>query len=133
MRINTVTISGKVHRSESRDTTSGTVVEIRFRQTYPKHGIDNPDYRNKEHWNSEWFTAEAWGKTAEYAQRIEQGDQIVVEGRINHQESNDKTAGARRDKYILKASRVHLIRSAEGGEGSAVGAGATVDAGEVPF
>jgi len=131
MRINAVTISGKVHRAESKDTTSGAVVEIRFRQTYPKQGIETPDHRNPDHWNSEWFTAEAWGKTAEYAQRLQSGDLILVEARINHQEWNDKTTGDRREKYILKANRIHLVRAAtDTTQGAVVGA---VGSAEVPF
>ena len=128
MKINVIVISGKVHKAEERETKSGSVVEIRFRRTSPK--VDSPEPKNADHWHSEWFTAECWDKTAEYAKRVQSGDMIVVEGRLAHQEGTDKETGARREKYIIKAHRIHIVGgTAEVGTPQA----AASAAGQVPF
>lgn len=114
MKINNVVISGKVHKVESRELNSGNVSEIRFRQTFPR--VDSPEPGNPEHWRSEWFSAECWDKTAEYAQTVRSGDTVCVEGRLSHREWNDKTSGDRREKYVVKAHRVHIVKHGEQAE-----------------
>lgn len=48
-----------------------------------------------------------WGKTAEAAGKLKKGSPVVVEGRIEMDEWNDKQTGTKRNKIVVVANRIH--------------------------
>jgi single-strand DNA-binding protein len=58
-----------------------------------------------------WFSVTVFGKTAEFlAQYASKGDQVVVEGRLNHEEFTNKE-GHKVSKVSITASNVQLFNS----------------------
>jgi len=58
-----------------------------------------------------WFSVTVFGKTAEFlAQYASKGDQVVVEGRLNHEEFTNKE-GHKVSKVSITASNVQLFNN----------------------
>lgn len=58
-----------------------------------------------------WFSVTVFGKTAEFlAQYASKGDQVIVEGRLNHEEFVNKD-GHKVSKVSITASNVQLFNS----------------------
>lgn len=67
--------------------------------------------RKKSGEKTHWFSVTVFGKTAEFlAQYASKGDQVIVEGRLNHEEFVNKD-GHKVSKVSITASNVQLFNS----------------------
>lgn len=57
-------------------------------------------YKVKEEWRTEFYDIEFWGKTGEFAQKIQQGDLIIAEGEIRTNVWEDKDGNKRYSQFI---------------------------------
>ena len=69
----------------------------------------NRPTKNKE---TDWFTLEIWGKTAEIAANyVRKGSQIGIEGSLHMDSWSDRSTGASRSKPVIKVDRINLLSS----------------------
>ena len=97
--MNTINVVGRVGREpESRQANGKTVCNF---SVAVSHGRDK----------TSWFNVTAWGKTAETAiQYLRKGDLVGVSGQ--HIEESWEKDGETRKKWVLDASRIHLMPKA---------------------
>lgn len=121
--INTITLSGNLTRDpELRTLPSGTAVcNLRIaNNTRRKEGdewVDHPNYFNVTVWSGigEWVAA-----------NLSKGDRIVVSGRIEHRQYEDKE-GNKREAYDVTAEGLVTPDSSGGGSRSSGGSDVPAD------
>lgn len=129
MSINSVVISGRVGGDPDVKYFEGGKVVANFSVAV---SLD------KE--NSDWYSIEAWGKTAELcANYVRKGGLIGVTGSLKTQTWKDKETGKDRSKVVILANRIELLGSKKDSEeapqstskrAASVGA---ADADDIPF
>lgn len=76
----------------------------------------NEGYKDKDgEWqgNTQWFTIDAWGKTADYVSRVlKKGQEIVVEGRLVNSSYETKD-GEKKYSTIVEASSFLKLNTKE--------------------
>ena len=78
-----------------------------------------------------FFDVEAWDKLAENcAKMIGKGSSVLVEGRLQMDEWDDKDTGKKRTKIKIRADRVVFLTFKDGARGEE--SGGQADAGNVP-
>lgn len=98
-----VTLVGRVGNDpEIKHFDSGTVKAQISLAVNRRRKDDQPD----------WFTCEAWGKTAEViANYVRKGKQIAVRGSLKFDRWNDKTTGAPCERAIISIDEIELLGS----------------------
>lgn len=75
----------------------------------------NRPTKNKE---TDWFTLEIWGKTAEIAANyVKKGSQIGIEGSLIMDSWSDRTTGVNRSRPVIRVSKLDLLSSKKDMEG----------------
>jgi single-strand DNA-binding protein len=123
MSVNCVTLLGRLGKDpELRSTTSGkSVVSFSL-------AVDD-GWGDKRKTN--WFTIEAWDKTAEAVARLATaGKRIAVVGSLQEDTWTDQKSGEKRSRTKILASRVDIIDFAEKNQGDGQG---QVDDDDIPF
>ena len=66
-------------------------------------------------WQEEttWHNVKGWKFTADTIEKLEKGDLVLVEGKINTEEWKSKE-GEKRSKTVIKADKVHFLRHKNG-------------------
>lgn len=60
----------------------------------------------------EWFSVEAWGKTAQVvADYVRKGSQVAIVGSMKTEKWTDRTSGQERSRQIVKVGRLELLGS----------------------
>ena len=75
-----------------------------------------------------FITVTAWGKSAEFVnQYFKKGDGIMIDGRLEFDQWEDKNGGGKRSKHTITAERVTfpLSNKTMAGQTAAAGVGAT--------
>lgn len=99
--MNTINIVGRVGREpEQRQAGQNTVASF---SVAVSHGKDK----------TSWFNVQAWGKNAETVMNyVHKGDLVGVTGQHVEDSWADRETGETRKKWVLDASRVHLMPKA---------------------
>ena len=75
----------------------------------------NRPTKNKE---TDWFTLEIWGKTAEIAANyVRKGSQIGIEGSLHMDSWSDRSTGVSRSKPVIRVNKLDLLSSKRDSEG----------------
>lgn len=99
--MNNINIVGRVGREpEQRQAGQNTVASL---SVAVSHGRDK----------TSWFNVQAWGKTAETVMNyVHKGDLVGFTGQHVEESWTDKQSGEARKKWVLDASKVHLMPKA---------------------
>lgn len=112
--MNTVIISGRLGADPETRTTAGGKTVCGFRMALDSYKRDAP---------AEWVSVSAWDKTAEFVQQyLAKGRKVLVEGRLQVREWEDRESGKKRSAVEVVANRVEFMDSNPAGrEGQAGG------------
>jgi len=79
-----------------------------------------------------FLTVKTWGKTADHMQQfVGKGDPVLVEGALAYESWEDK-GGERRSRLLVRARRVHFLKSRPAGQAPDQAAGAVAAAAAKP-
>lgn len=154
MNFNKVIMLGRVGTDpEFVDTNGGRLAKFRFAVTEKKRK-DSAGNQNEE---TCWIDVECWNgrdygpKLADIIQNyVSKGDPLHLEGKLVHQQWQDKTTGQNRSKHVLRVFGLQLIGGKRDGQGGGQrqeggqqgggndvppddGAGSGGDGGDIPF
>ena len=102
MNLNTLTIAGNLtFPPELKFTAQGKAVcTLRVAN----------NYKSKDTQKTTFIDCTCWEKTAELAsQYLVKGSPVILEGRLEQQEWEEKETGKKRSKHILVVNRLHLF------------------------
>ena len=75
-----------------------------------------------------FLTVKTWGKTAEHVQQfVGKGDPVLVEGALAYESWEDKE-GEKRSRLLVRAQRVHFLKSRPAADAPATDAAAPAEA-----
>ena len=117
MNVNKAIICGRVcHTPEMKTTPSGKAVA----QTSIATNFSWKDANGVKQEKVQFHNVVFWGKLAEiFAQYVEKGQEVYVEGRIETRSYDDKNGGAKRYVTEIVAESMQMGSKATGGSGRA--------------
>lgn len=125
MNLNNVTIAGNLTGNPELKYLQSGMAVCNFRLA---NNLKKKDGTSK----TTFIDCTAWDKTAEVAgQYLTKGSPVLLEGRLDLEEWDDKKTGDKRSKHIITVNRLHLFPSARPAE--LAGQQSAPASSEIPF
>lgn len=111
--MNTVVVVGRVGRDASEDFKSFDSGKTKARFSV---AVNRWDSKTKQE-VTDWFNVEVWDKQAEFAaEYVKKGRLVAVDGAVANNRWTDKTTGADKESFYIRANTIRLLGSKKDAE-----------------
>lgn len=111
-RINSAVLNGKISQKYSQTKQVGDSSVTTF-SVYVPRLKKGGDFQNKDDYEMDYYSCEAWGRTSEQVQKIPDKAEVTIHGRLKTDSWNDKQTGKKVTKVKISVDQIHAPSGAD--------------------